>query len=107
MKKGAVEHLERMAKGKEARSRKCADRIISGIALDVAVWVDVTITYSLVTGEHNGIIFRSKGGYRSAFYDRNDEPWDISLRGDEYWAGALAIVNWYHNKKIRLGRGRR
>lgn len=107
MKAGKVEHLEQMARGRTARSRKCADRIVSGMALDVANWEDVTITYSLVTREYNEIIYRSKGGYRSAFYDRNDNPWDISLRGENYWAAALMIVKWYHNKKIRHGRGRR
>lgn len=104
MKQGQLEKLERMAKGKEERSRKCADRIVSNIALDVASWEDVTITFSQVTGAGNKIIYRSKNGYKSGFYDRNDDPWDITLRGEEYWQAAGMIATWYHNKKIRYRR---
>lgn len=104
MKQIQAEKVVRMARGKEERSRKCADRIVSNIAAEVGAWEDVTITYSLISGLNEKIIYRSRNGYKSGFYDRNDNPWDINLRGEEYWAGALLIVNWYHNKRVKYRR---
>jgi hypothetical protein len=102
--KEMIEHCERMAKGKDARVRKCADRVVDKIARDVSGWGSVTITFSMVSTDYNQIVYRSKGGYKSGFYDRNDNPWDITLRGDDYWVGVLQIVNWYKTKKRRLAR---
>jgi hypothetical protein len=106
MKRDAVEHLLRMIKGKEPRVRKCADRIVSNMATDVSNWSDVRLSFSVITRDYNGIIFHSRDGHKSGFYDRNDNPWDISLRGDEYWAALLQIVKWYYKKRSRYIRGR-
>ena len=101
-----LDKLMEMVKGTECRSRKCADRIISKLAMDVKGWEAVTITFSRVTDEYNHIIYKSGLGISTGFYDRNDEPWDITLRGAEYWGGILLIANWYTSKKIRYNRKR-